>query len=245
MTRTVNANIVDAWSACVTQTGGLTCYQKPGENVIGLTYEELANTGDLKNVSITLSNMKVPNQADAKPILYTGDTGLAYTITDSSKDATFLLNGRTELSNYAQSCSVFVKSPGSIRTEVGNVWHALAMMYFNINSALNTPEAEPYEPFRTRVYDAVMAKGLNALSKWGDCFNNRTCNSPQAADYRFSFSTPGVMCNDGKILVAPATYAHNVLTHTPASEVELITSLGVWRLLAPGFCASRGGFRMY
>jgi len=50
MTRTVNPGVVATWSSCVARKGGLACYVRPGQNAVGLTYEELANSGNLTNV---------------------------------------------------------------------------------------------------------------------------------------------------------------------------------------------------
>jgi len=244
MTSTVNPSIVAAWAACVTQDGGLSCYKKPGENIIGLTYEELARSGDLKNVTLTPTNMTIKNPGDAKPTLYVGDTGLAFTTPDSSKDATLLLNGRTALTNLAQSCSVLVKSNKTLTGEIAKAWQGEAVSgYAPIVTALDKMDTAGWKKtMRDRIRSVVYSKMDVGVKAQVNCIQaSSTCRPPYASDYAYEYKLPGLKCKNGSIGWPARKVSRNVLAITPAQEVKAAEDQAAGIVGGFGVCVSRGG----
>ena len=224
MTSVADPNIVAAWAQCVSAQEGLACYQKPGEPVIGVTYSEVGNSGPLKGVTLTPTNLTVRNPAAAVPVIDVGDTGLGFRITNTSEDANLLINGKTELTKFAQFCSVEIKSQVKINRELKQAWHRIAEDYKSIKTDLEAYlQNDGYAPadvlgrVKPLLADAS-AKYTNAKAQEAACTDTSTrCQMPSGADLTLEGTFPAMNCYFVTTLGPPkkhinaARYAYSVL----------------------------------
>lgn len=219
MTRTVNPAILEAWTECMTDGGGLACAHEPGTNIIGLTWEEVANTGELRNTTLTTTNMTVQNPSDVRPTLFIGDTNLAFTVPNTAASSTFVLNGRTS-SNFAQSCKVFVKSPAEIRAEIRGAWADLYTYYKSMQTNLLGVKASVHAPTYDAIFNALDAKRRAVLAKRDACDNGGTCSKPPLGnDFKYSYVLPSKKCYF--LTVVAQAHERNILEHSSTFEAKV------------------------
>lgn len=230
LTRTANQGIVNSWLQCMTNVGTtLVCYQKPGENVISFTYRDPDKLGDIVDSVLTVDpNLTTPRAQRQliAPTLRFGETLLNFTIRNEGIDSGISFTGDTAVTGKRMSCSVLIKSPGTIKREMALPWTNLGIMYRDLGTAVDAISAGAPNEIESGPYNAFLLHYWNAAVKSNDCTTlSPTCVAPPIAkDYTFSITIPGFRCRGPSIdiSVKPMPITRNVLVVATSEIVTLI-----------------------
>ena len=135
-----------------------------------------------------------------------------------------LINGKTELTKFAQFCSVEIKSQVKINRELKQAWHRIAEDYKSIKTDLEAYlQNDGYAPadvlgrVKPLLADAS-AKYTNAKAQEAACTDTSTrCQMPSGADLTLEGTFPAMNCYFVTTLGPPkkhinaARYAYSVL----------------------------------